>query len=477
MRLTACISRSRCRQLISVGNGSRALKQYPQLRLLSSMASSTTANEAPPAHVINFGCGHPDASLLPMQLVADATQHALAVGTATSNTEWLQYARENGSSNARAAIASFLTRLYYPTSDDSSVVHPDTLCLTSGVSHGIQLTCRTLLRRHNATAATQQDPQERPLCLVEDPTYFLVPAIFQQSGYDVQAVATTASCGMNVDQLQDTLQKLRASSLSRLIVLYTIPVHHNPLGVTLPEEDRVRLVQLCEEYKVHLIVDEVYQGLGFPDTADDTIPSPAPMALRSPNVIAVSAFTKILCPGIRCGWIQTLDLDLLLEIGKDAVLDSGGCSSQLSSGIITSMLDKDASMKESPLESYMMSLQTEYAKRCHHLCQELSKASSRNDFGFDFCIPKGGYFLWVQLTGLDFVVDEAFRIFCQTRYDVDFKTGASCTSANSSVDDNEFPFPQSLRLCFAYYDTPTLTLGVERLLEAIQTYSKNLERS
>ena len=449
------------------------------------MTTSSTSNEAPPSHVVNFGCGHPDASLLPMQQVAEATHRAL-ITDSQGGSEWLQYARENGNPRARTALADFLTHLYYSNENSGSIVDPDTLCVTSGVSHGIQLTCRTLHRMHTTANSNLQQDHEKPLCLVEDPTYFLVPAIVQQSGYDLQSVATTARHGLDVTALRRTLQQVREASPHRLMVLYTIPVHHNPLGVSLSEDDRQRLVAMCEDYDVYLIADEVYQGLGFvpAPTSSATPATPAPMALRSSRVISVSAFTKILCPGIRCGWIQTLNLELLREIGKDAVLDSGGCSSQLSSGIATQMMS-GSHINDSPLVSYMTSLQTEYAKRCHHLCHLLQEASNDEDFGFEFETPQGGYFLWVQLTGIDFSVDEAFRTFCRSEYHVDFKTGASCSSAtrktpreqSSTAKDDDERFSQCVRLCFAYYNIPSLTQGMERLCRAIRAYSQNPQRT
>ena len=153
----------------------------------------------------------------------------------------------------------------------------------------------------------------------------------------------------------------------------------------------------------------------------------------------------------------------------------------------------DLALSSSPLLLYMTRLQTEYAKRCYCVCQVLREASQNPDldFGFEFCVPRGGYFLWVTLTGTDFIVDEAFRTLCLDRHNVDFKTGRSCSSAawqeqqqqqqqpTSMLlkDDEDEPFLHSMRLCFAYYDIPTLTKGLQRLCLAIQEYSKNPHRT
>lgn len=399
---------------------------------------STSANEAPPEHVINFGCGHPDASLLPIDEIASATQKALT----DQGRSWLQYGRENGNLPARQSLAGFLTTLY------GEAVDPATLCFTSGVSHGIQVACRALQRMHPDST--------QPLCFVEDPTYFLIPPIFQQSGYELDSVGTSPESGIDLLSLEQKLQAAREADPNRLLVLYSIPIHHNPLGVSLSEEARLKLVQLCETHRVYLIADEVYHGLSFPDS-----PSLQPMGVRkSPYVVSASAFTKILCPGIRCGWIQTNNQDLLGLIRQDGVLDSGGCSSQMSSGIVAQLIESGT------LVQYMATLQAEYARRCQHLCDQLQNQKSCR---FQFTVPRGGYFLWVQVNGIDFCVDEAFRTYCRQEHDVDFKTGLSCSQATWRKESPK-QLLNSMRLCFAYYNTKSLSDGVERLCQAIESY-------
>lgn len=498
------------------------------IRAMSSTTATATPaetvispNQAPPDHVVNFACGHPDASLLPVQQVASATQQVLlgcssAVGgDANDNQEvtvgrsWLQYGRENGNVLAREAVAEFLTELYDYNKghhvQHCEIVHPDTLCLTSGVSHSIQLVVRALQRLHSqdskgqastadAITTTPRPPARPPLCFVEDPSYFLVPPILKQSGYDVESVPTHPNDGLDLEVLEQRFQAVREdeddimSQHRRLLVLYCIPTHHNPLGISLSNQNRYKLVDLCELYDVYLIADEVYHGLSFPSSCindknkkNDSHHGVTAMALIRPTskyVVSVSAFTKILCPGIRCGWIQTSHQELLQRIGQEGVLDSGGCSSQLSSGIIRQLI------VNGQLTTYLATLRKEYHRRCHHLCNLLQDVSNGTEypFSFQFAMPKGGYFLWVHVVGTPFDMDDAaFQAFCLAHHDVDFKTGTSCSSSSSSFstttnnnDDNTRPFARCIRLCFAYYDIPTLTKGVERLCQAIQEYTNKI---
>ena len=520
------------------------------------MSTITSQNEAPPPNVINFACGHPDAKMLPVQQIAEATQNALlppcrqggkgdggsggGEDTYVDGRPWLQYGRENGNYEARKSIAEFISTQIYgwkkfdsdnPRKEEESVQHvvdPDMICLTSGVSHGIQLVARTLIRIHsnnnnNNKVVDQSSSPMHPLesmCFVEDPTYFLVPPILQQSGYDVRPVKTDPIHGLDLTALEQQFELARRREenekttqcdgnrsdnnpqSNRLLVLYCIPTHHNPLGVSLSYESRTALVELCKKYNVYLIADEVYLGLSWGssdgDEANSNIGTASATAETASTdvvtsstsshivpmlevmgscpssqhlIISVSAFTKILCPGIRCGWIHTQNRQLLQAIRQEGVLDSGGCTCQLSSGIIRQLI------LGGQLSTYLTELKTEYSQRCQRLCAALQKVSDSDQypFKFRFEIPTGGYFLWVSVDGnIPFELDDSnFRKFCSTEHNVDFKTGTSCSSSSNDDDDEQQQhlFASCIRLCFAYYDPETLEQGVQRLCRAIHEYS------
>lgn len=467
----------------------------------ASTTPTTSQNEAPPSHIINFACGHPDANLLPVQQIADATRQALVAPSDTSanalndnyhnGRQWLQYGREDGNYDARRSIAEFITTNIYTRKTGSTdkserpaiAVDPDTLCLTSGVSHAIQLVVRTLMRLHN----TGRSSSLQPICFVEDPTYFLVPPILEQSGYKVQPVKTNPDAGLDLEALKEQFEGARRRQPSpettttndQLLVLYCIPTHHNPLGVSLSKNSRTVLLELCRSYNVYLIADEVYLGLTWASNDDksEIVSMMEILDEQCPStqqlVISVSAFTKILCPGIRCGWIHTRNQQLLQSIRHEGVLDSGGCTSQLSSGIVRQLIINQQ------LESYLIQIRNAYAGRCRRLCRALQEISDDDDypFTFQFTVPNGGYFIWVLVDGVPFALDNAnFRAFCLKEHNVDFKTGISCSSSSSSSssfsnNDHTGQFTSCMRLCFAYYDSEILVEGVQRLCRAMKEYA------
>ncbi len=72
----------------------------------------------------------------------------------------------------------------------------------------------------------------------------------------------------------------------------------NPLGVTMPEADRRRLVQMLEEFDTVLIEDDVYGDLRF----DGARPVPAQFLCDHAKIITCGSFSKTAAPGYRVGW-------------------------------------------------------------------------------------------------------------------------------------------------------------------------------
>lgn len=68
-------------------------------------------------------------------------------------------------------------------------------------------------------------------------------------------------------------QPCNCSPSCRPKLLYTIPIHNNPAGTTLPLHKRQQLLQLAHKYRFTVVADEVYQLLSFPDSP----PPPPPM--------------------------------------------------------------------------------------------------------------------------------------------------------------------------------------------------------
>ena len=80
--------------------------------------------------------------------------------------------------------------------------------------------------------------------------------------------------------------------------LYTIPTYQNPAGVTLTEERREQVLDICERHGLLVVEDDPYGTLSFEGEA------PRPLRARKRDgILYVSTFSKTFAPGLRVGWI------------------------------------------------------------------------------------------------------------------------------------------------------------------------------
>ena len=147
---------------------------------------------------------------------------------------------------ARDALADRLERLQGRRPAD------DELLITSGGIEALELVTKSYL-----------DPGD--VVVVEAPTY--LGAIQAFRSFEAKLVAVPMDeHGLEVDELE----RLLAAGL-RPKLLYSIPDHQNPAGVSLSGERRAPLVELARQYGFLIVEDVAYRELGF---AADTLPEP-----------------------------------------------------------------------------------------------------------------------------------------------------------------------------------------------------------
>jgi len=383
--------------------------------------------------IIDLRIGQPAPGTLPVDLIRQAALHRFGRDEGEGcDRELLGYAVPRGYREFRQALASFLTeRIAGPP------VGADDLMITTGVSHGIDLCARMLARPGDVV-------------LVEEPTYFLCVKIFTSAGLTVVAAPTDEE-GIVVD---DSLETLIATHTPRL--LYTVPIHNNPTGATLPPARRQRLVDLSRRHGFTIVADEVYQLMGFsPDVC-----SLLPMRAYDTNsareaVVSLASFAKILAPAWRVGWIHA-GPQTLQRLLCDPALTSGGSYNPLTAAMAHSALQLGL------LQTRVPTVNADLARRRDALCEALDASLCRPGAhpSASYRRPRGGYFVWLRLPGID-----TRRLLARARtHGVSFLPGA--IAAVSSVVGP--PLSESLRLAFSFYTCEELTEGVRRLSVAVR---------
>ena len=131
--------------------------------------------------------------------------------------------------------------------------------------------------------------------VVETPTYHGLLELIDSLGMLAIEVETCPEEGVTVDELERTLANHDVA-----VCMFSTTLS-NPLGVTMPEEQRRRLVALLERHETVLIEDDVYGDLRF----DGVRPIPAQFLGGNGRIITCGSFSKTAAPGYRIGWVVT----------------------------------------------------------------------------------------------------------------------------------------------------------------------------
>ena len=302
--------------------------------------------------LISFSGGFPDPSIFPGPALSDLLSEIVASGDASA----LQYAPTRGLPGPRAFIADRLgTREGLAPEDDE-------LLITSGGIEALELLGKTLL-----------DPGD--LVLVEAPTYLGAIMAFRSFEANVVGVPMDED-GMNIEAVEAAV---RRHGLPKL--LYTIPDHQNPTGVSLSEERRRALVDLARRHGFLLVEDVAYRELGF---ADDR---PTALWTLGPDVVVQSGtFSKTFFPGVRLGWAA----------GPAPVVDQMTRAKQNTdqcAGALGQRLLEEYG-RRGGLEEQALRARELYRRRCALL---LSSLEAHLPAAIAWTRPRGGFFSWLTL--------------------------------------------------------------------------------
>src|SRR3981081_4593107 len=169
--------------------------------------------------LISFAGGFPDPLTFPRQRASQLLEEFAAAADWTA----FQYAPTRGLAGPLDALATRLHALQGRRPAD------DELVITSGAIEALELVGKSFIDRGD-------------LVVVEGPTYLGAIMAFRSFEAEVVAIPVEEH-GLQVDELERRLgEGLRPK------LLYTIPDHQNPAGVSLSAERRALLVELARRY-------------------------------------------------------------------------------------------------------------------------------------------------------------------------------------------------------------------------------------
>jgi 2-aminoadipate transaminase len=385
--------------------------------LVGSVIDSSTSLLHKQTHdVVRFAMGSPAAEAVPSEILSAIAAVELREPHA------YDYAATEGDPPLHAALLNTLRG----TSDETTA---DRLTITAGGMQGLDLFCKIFV-----------DPGD--LVTVESPTYTNGSATALSYGATLLEIPVDDD-GMDIDALEE----LVAAAGRTPKAIYTIPTFQNPSGVTLSLQRRHRLLELARDWGSMVLDDDPYGLLRF---AGEPLPTLRELGAGDPLVFSVRTFSKIVAPGLRVGWVDTVpELQPLLINAKQA-MDT--CTNLPAQRLLTGFLTGGH------MENHLVALRAEYRRR-----KEAMHAALREHFGdiARWTDPEGGFFCWVTL---DNGVDTTELFERALAEGVAFIPGPAFSPTGRFAD--------ALRLCFASTPPDRIFEGVARLRRAVDLVAK-----
>ena len=356
--------------------------------------------------VISFAGGFPDPATFPRERIAALLQEFASDGELSA----FQYAPTRGLAGPLDAFADRLDRWQGRRPAD------DELLITSGAIEALELVGKSYL-----------DPGDA--VVVEGPTYLGAIQAFRSFEAELVAVPLDEH-GLDVEELERQL-----TSGLRPKLVYTIPDHQNPAGVSLAADRRMPLVELARRYGFLIVEDVAYRELGFGEDSPPSLWSLAP-----DTVVQAGTTSKTFCPGVRLGWaVGPADVSARLVAAKQL---TDQCAGALGQRLF------EESSRRGWIDEQLSRSRALYRRKGERMLAALERSLPA---GSHWTRPRGGFFSWLTLPDVD-AVALAQRAVEQN---VAFVPGTLFFADGRGAD--------TLRLSFSLVDEEQIDEGVARL--------------
>ncbi len=145
----------------------------------------------------------------------------------------------------------------------------------------------------------------------EQPSYDRTLVVLRRVGAQVVGFPLEND-GPNVEALETRLRSGEKPAL-----FYLVPDFQNPSGTVLSGAKRQRIAELAREYEFWLVEDIPYRRLRYRGEDLPTLHELAPE-----RVIQMSSFSKLICPGLRVGYVTLPDplVDGMAKMAEDTYI-------------------------------------------------------------------------------------------------------------------------------------------------------------
>ncbi|MDH6170887.1 DNA-binding transcriptional MocR family regulator [Variovorax boronicumulans] len=301
--------------------------------------------------LVPLGCAIPNQRLLSSSRLDLVLARTARVKGSQCNT----YSPPHGEMSLRLEIARRALRF-------GQALAPDDIAITCGCTEALALALDAVTQPGDTVA-------------IESPTYFGLLQVLRAKRLKVIELPTSADTGVDVDALGNAV----ASGKVRACVLASS--FSNPLGCTMPEENKRAVLRLLARHRVPLIEDDVYGDIHFGEER----PLPFSALDTHDNVIYCGSFSKTLAPGYRIGWIAT-------RRHMARVLETKFTTS-LATPVLTQVA-LAAFLSNGDYDRHLRRVRREFADTLARMTQVIEQAFPP---GTKVSRPKGNFVLWIEL--------------------------------------------------------------------------------
>ncbi len=306
--------------------------------------------------MISFAGGFPNPESFPTEIIRKIANDVLKKDGAQA----LQYGITEGYLPLREDVSDRMNK-------KGMNVSKDNILITSGSQQVIDLMGKMFI-----------DP--RDAVVVSAPTYLAALTSFNAYQATFESIPLDKD-NMRMDLFEDRVKKLARRGKPPKIV-YVLPNFHNPAGVTMPEKNRKKLIDVATDFDMIVLEDDPYSELRY--TGKNIRPIKA--FDDEGRVVYMSTFSKILAPGLRTGWLVA-DPEILrkLVIAKQS---TDVCTNVLSQRIAHEYIVQGF------IDPQIERIKKLYGRKLKIMLNGLKKYAPSQ---IKWVEPEGGMFLWITL--------------------------------------------------------------------------------
>lgn len=246
--------------------------------------------------------------------------------------------------------------------DSGSRLHPDDILTTTGCQEALSISLQAVTKPGDVVA-------------VESPGFYGLMQILKALELKALEIPCHPTDGMSLDALEMALDQWPVKSI------LVIPTENNPLGCSMSDENKRRLLKMTQPYNIPIIEDDIYGDLRYRQ--------PRPRTLHSfdteGRVILCSSFSKTLSAALRVGWLAPGRYRERVEHMKYIGTASTTTLTQLAIAEF---------IKQGYYERHIRTVRQQYRSNRDEVTHAIRQYFPE---GTRISAPQGSYVLWIEL--------------------------------------------------------------------------------